>query len=752
MRYVRLTIVSIALATVLSCSGELPEYGSSTEVQESVQPQNPGISGVLNVEFTEEMTMHIESSAEEALLAEMSEYGITSMTRMFPDAGEWEARHREAGLHRWYKVSYDPATPATKAVAAFSEIPGAASVEVPMKMRSSATGIPFNDRYAGIQWNLYNSAQIEGYVAGADINVLPLWEISCGSSEVIVNVVDHGVEMSHEDLEGVCIPAGSNGSKCFVNGHTGYRIVPGLHGTHVAGTIAAISNNGKGIAGIAGGNDGKGGVRILSSQIFMEDGDSEMQGDAEAGIVWGADHGALISQNSWGYDYASEQEARSSGTPRSLKAAVDYFIKNAGCDANGEQVGLMKGGIVVFAAGNEGWAYAHPADYEPVIAVGAIGPDGRRTGYSNYGEWVDICAPGGEYETFSQYDEAMILAPGDGEYYFMAGTSMACPHVSGVAALLISALGGPGFTNEELKAILLDGANYSFGASEMVGPLLDAYGAYKACTGEEGAPVIKSDYFGRYSIRGHEKLVVNYTASSRKSKVTLDIKCDGSARYRISGERAEVTFNDASGNWTGRHALTITATNESGESTTETIDYTIMENHAPYVLRPIEDQVLNTTGSSIEESLASVFRDDDGGELSYSFSCSDDSVFSSSLRDGKLSLNALRNGAATITVTAKDPCGLSCSTSFRAGVFDGSNGPEIYPLPIVECMHVCVAGISDTDVTIYNAAGKKLYTGHTQGASVLDPVTVDMSTFAPGRYRVEVKYLNRTFKRDVTKK
>lgn len=751
MRFFRLTIVSIALAAAVSCSGDMAEYSPSTDSRVSRQAQNPCISGVLNVEFTDEMAAHIESSGEEALLAEMAGYGITSLVRMFPDAGEFEARHREFGLHRWYKLSYYPVVPATKAAASFSEIPGAMTVEIPRKKHATAS-LPFDDPYAPEQWNLCNSAQLKGFVKGVDINVIPLWNVTGGSRDVIVNVVDTGIDMDHEELQGVCIPAGSGGSRSFVYGQEGYRITKGSHGTHVAGTIAAISNNGKGISGIAGGLDGKGGVRILNSQIFHEnDDDTETGGDDEAAIVWGADHGALISQNSWGYDYESEQEARTSGVPRSFKSAVDYFIRNAGCDANGEQVGLMKGGIVVFAAGNEGWAYAHPADYEPVIAVGAIGPDGRRATYSNYGSWVDICAPGGEFDRFTD-PMAMILAPADGEYYYMAGTSMACPHVSGVAALLISALGGPGFTCDDLKEILLDGANGSYGSSEMIGPLLDAYGSYLAYSGKEGAPVIKPDYFGRYTIRGHEKLVVNYTATSKKSKVTITASCDGSAKYRIDGQKCEVTFNDASGRWTGSHALTITATNESGESTTQTINYTILENHAPYVVRNIRDLVLNSVGESIEEKMGSVFRDDDGGSLIYSVSCGDNSVLSTSLSDDVLALTALSNGDTTITLTATDPCGLSCSTSFRVGVFDGRNGPEIYPNPVVDIMNIRVAGISDTDVTIYNSAGKKLHSSHTPEASVLDPVAIDMSGFAPGRYRVEVKYLNKTFKKNVTKK
>lgn len=752
MNKISLLFISTTAVLAFGCTRSMPE-SAPAEPAGHAEETAATLEGVLHVEFTDEMADHIETASESELSQEMGAYGITSLKRMFPDAGEFEARHREAGLHRWYRVSYDPGTPATKAAASFSEIPGAATVEIPRKIHTTGA-FPFNDAYSREQWNLYNTAQLPGFADGFDIDVLPLWEITGGSKDVIVNVVDTGIDMNHEDLVGVCIPAGSNGSANFVDGMSSYTISADKHGTHVAGTIAAVSNNGKGISGIAGGTDGTGGVRILCSQIFHEKADgTEEGGTPEEAIVWGADHGALISQNSWGYDYDSEKQAMESGVPRSFKAAVDYFIKNAGCDATGNQVGLMKGGIVVFAAGNENWAIGHPGDYEPIVAVGAIGPDGRKATYSNYGAWVDICAPGGEFDRFDD-PMAMILAPAgkSDEYYYMAGTSMACPHVSGVAALLISAFGGPGFTNEDLRRILLDGANSRFGADEMIGPMLDAYGSYLAYSGEDDAPVISSDYIGSYSIRGHEKLVVNFTATSRSSKVTLAIDADESASYIIGRQMAEVTFNDASGKWTGAHSLTITATNESGRSTTRTINYTILENHAPYVVMTPDDQVLGTIGSSIEENLASVFRDDDGGPLNYSVSCGDASIFSSTLSGQNLGLSALQNGATTITLTATDPCGLSCSTSFRAGVFESKDGLGIYPQPVEDYMHICVPGINDTEVTVYNSAGRRLYSGSSRGVSVLDPFTVDMRGYAPGRYRVEVKYGNRTYKKDVNKK
>lgn len=165
--------------------------------------------------------------------------------------------------------------------------------------------------------------------------------------------------------------------------------------------------------------------------------------------------------------------ARETQIGTALKAAVDYFIDYAGCDNAGNQLpdSPMKGGIVIFAAGNDASQYGPPANYERILAVGSIDRNGSRSSFSNYGDWVDICAPGGDiYSTLP-----------NNRYGSMSGTSMACPHVSGVAALLVSELGGPGFTNEMLWDRLVGGANSDAApsvAGRNIGPLLDAYGAF----------------------------------------------------------------------------------------------------------------------------------------------------------------------------------------------------------------------------------------------------------------------------------
>ncbi len=406
----------------------------------------------------------------------LADLGVASLTRLYPDAGEWEERHRAAGLHQWYRVRYEPSCPETRASESFSSLDFVEYVEPVRRLKSAAV---FDDPGLSRQWH-YNNQGGGRYVSGADINVVPVWEnLTTGSSNVIVAVVDGGIQMDHPDLNGVVIPGGTSGSRNFVDGYTGYSISATTHGTHVAGTIAAINGNGIDGCGIAGGKDGSGGVRLLSCQIFSDRTDTDgnaLQGDSYNAMVWGADHGAVISQNSWGYEYGSATEAKNGGVG-AMKAAIDYFIMYAGCDKDGNQLpdSPMKGGVVIFAAGNDNWPDGWPAEYEPVIAVGAMNATMSKSSYSNYGDWVDICAPGGD----SGIDPMIFSTLPGGAFGALQGTSMACPHVSGVAALLVSYFGGQGFTNEMLKARLLGGANGGTALrGQHIGPLLDAYGSF----------------------------------------------------------------------------------------------------------------------------------------------------------------------------------------------------------------------------------------------------------------------------------
>lgn len=438
-------------------------------------------------------------------------YEVTGMERLFADNGCAE-RTRKAGLDLWYVIRFKGS--AEQVAEDFGEIAGVNHVEIPRKItkvgdvgRRSGTpwrklmalpkavpaNYPFNDPLFAEQWPLYNDGTINANAqAGADINVLPAWEKTAGRSDVIVAVVDEGVEYTHPDLAG---NMWSGIGKNFCDRDNDDITWGEGHGTHVAGTIAAVSNNGIGISGIAGGTGGGNGAKIMSCEIFHPtDGHYDANSNATAdAIKYAADNGAVICQNSWGYAAGALSYDQWSSADRATKEAIDYFIRYAGMSPDGEtQTGPMAGGVVIFAAGNEYSRLAsYPAAYDACISVASISCTYEAAWYTNYGSTVDICAPGGgdeaNFVNLISYDEGYNLstiptnlqngdsfvytyANGETEtktidyvsstvgYGYMMGTSMACPHVSGVAALIVSQFGAPGFTNEQLKEKLFSTA------------------------------------------------------------------------------------------------------------------------------------------------------------------------------------------------------------------------------------------------------------------------------------------------------
>ncbi len=686
--------------------------------------------------------------------------GIRSAERIFPEAGEFEARHRAAGLHRWYRIRYDEGVPSTKAEADLGGLPGVESVQTPHRIKQRGY---FNDKYYSRQWNLENDGSMGAtFKRGIDINVRPVWEeFTAGSNEVIVAVIDGGIDMQHEDLQGVVIPAGQNGSRTFIDGYMPYKVQGESHGTHVAGTIGAISNNKIGVAGIAGGKNGQGGVRLLSCAIFATSGDEMDDGDDAAALVWAADHGAVIANNSWGYDYESESDAALGAKDfiqhnSATKSAIDYFIDNAGTDVHGNQTGPMKGGLVVFAAGNEGWSHDCPGEYERIIAVGAIGPDGRMAEYSNYGTWVDILAPGGS----DSEDNAIEWIPSsdvDNEYTLQAGTSMACPHVSGVAALLVSYFGGPGFTNEDLKERLLGGARmdgFELPAGYSVGGgMLDAYGAFTSKV-EPTDPdlegiTVSTDYDGDYKIKSHESLTVEYRIGGNDKKrlpVKFQSSCPGATatcstnqvRMQIDALKAEP----------GQYSAAIRV----GGTVMEVIEFTILENHAPQVAAPFEDQVLNAASAApLNINLAPYFKDPDGEEnLTYSVRFSTSGVAGGSVLGNILNLSPEGYGLTTVTVTACDARNAKCDASFTLIARNAFLDLDVYPNPATNYLYIRPASEARTRAALYSRSGAKVREEEAQ-AGVFNPLVIDVKDLAPGTYTLQVEYGGKQQTRNIVK-
>ena len=434
-----------------------------------------------------------------------------SMTRVFPYAGKNEAKHKAFGLDLWYDVHYEASgmklaqarnlfrsaegVSYAQRIPLYKPVGGERFLEVSpaavARAAKAASTMPFNDPLLNDQWHYNNDGHIAGTKVGADANVFKAWETGVtGSKDVVVAIIDGGFQVDHPDLkDNVWIntaelngkPGVDDDGDGYVDDIYGYNFVINSsdinahsHGTHVAGTVGATNNNGIGVCGVAGGSDGKGGVKMMVCQVFDSRASSSAVADFGAAIVYAADRGASIAQCSWGASVAGDED-------KSVTEAVDYFTKNGGGDK-------MNGGLCIFAAGNNG----EEGDYYPgcldkVVAVGSMAPDGSVAYYSNRGKWVDVTAPGGLEDNGQQYGVLSTLP--NSTYGYNEGTSMACPHVSGIAALILSKYGNKQFSNETLRTLLTTSVNDLYTQNpEYQGLMGSGYiDAYKALQGKEGS-------------------------------------------------------------------------------------------------------------------------------------------------------------------------------------------------------------------------------------------------------------------------
>lgn len=463
-----------------------------------------------------------------------------SMTRVFPYAGKDEAKHKAAGLDLWYDVHYEASgmklaqarnlfrsaegVSYAQRIPLYKPIGGERFLEISpaavAKAAKAASTMPFNDPLLNDQWHYNNDGHIAGTKVGADANVFKAWETGVtGSKDVVVAIIDGGFQVDHPDLkDNVWIntaelngkPGVDDDGDGYVDDIYGYNFVINSsdinahsHGTHVAGTVGATNNNGIGVCGVAGGSDGKGGVKMMVCQVFDSRASSSAVADFGASIVYAADRGASIAQCSWGARVADEED-------KSVTAAVDYFTKNGGGDK-------MNGGLCIFAAGNNGEeGNYYPGCLDKVVAVGSMAPDGSVAYYSNRGKWVDVTAPGGLEDNGQQYGVLSTLP--NSTYGYNEGTSMACPHVSGIAALILSKYGNKQFSNETLRTLLTTSVNDLYTQNpEYKGLMGSGYiDAYKALQGKEGSvPEAVADFTVTAS---HDNALIEWTIPETEEK------------------------------------------------------------------------------------------------------------------------------------------------------------------------------------------------------------------------------------------
>ena len=456
---------------------------------------------------TDAVLVKFESALTDVEQKAVENAGGVRLQRVFPSTPGKEALEKQFGLDRWYEAVLEEGANVHAKAQEIAKIGNVQLVEYDAFATKSSEGTAysaqpvvkaestsFNDPYLGNQWhykNYGNPAFSKSSVAGADINVTDVWaNLTCGDPDIIVAVVDEGVKWSHPDLKDNMwvnakeIPNNNidDDKNGYVDDVYGFNFVTNGpiewtaegnsgHGTHCAGTIAAVNNNGKGVAGVAGGSGKGDGCRIMSCQIFSGEDGANGAGTARA-IKYAADMGASIISCSFGYKISFTSDDDYIRRVGSVEIdAVHYF---EACKNNP----VLNGNIAIFAAGNDNHNYAHyPGGFCDIISVSAFGPDGLPTYYTNYGPGCNIAAPGGEAYHLTNHWESMILSTLTSEipqlgmdgafnktgldYGYMQGTSMACPHVSGVVALGLSYAKklGKSFDREEFKRMILASVN-----------------------------------------------------------------------------------------------------------------------------------------------------------------------------------------------------------------------------------------------------------------------------------------------------
>ena len=347
-------------------------------------------------------------------------------------------------LNRIYKLEVEPEKGQSlqEVIAAYNEDPDVEYAELNYIVSTNLTP---NDPLYLLQWPLNNTGQDypvsrtknSSGTPDCDVNAPEAWDIHTSSPQVVVAVVDTGVDYNHRDLQGNIwvnideIP--DNHLDDDLNGYIddiyGYDFInddndpidDNAHGTHCAGIIAAAGDNGLDITGICWN------AKIMALKFLNPLGYGNIE-DAVAALYYAVENGADVTSNSWS----------GGGYSETMEEVINYAH--------------AQGVITVAAAGNDGIdSPVYPAFYEHAIAVAATDSNNQKAYFSNYGDWVDIAAPG-FYILSLKANKTSNGTPYNDYTIIGSGTSMACPHVAGACALMLPIY--PGIKVNTLKHVL----------------------------------------------------------------------------------------------------------------------------------------------------------------------------------------------------------------------------------------------------------------------------------------------------------
>ena len=517
--------MTLAVGLFSACNDDLlSTQNNPNAAQTTADDAFPWQPGMAFIKLNASVNPSTRAATQSVTRAKVFNNTDVKVEQVFDMTNDYAELKRARGLDRWFVVKFDSTKNVEEVINELLRDPAIekahGNVQIaPNKVKyTSATRAPipenrlraandgtgflnFNDPYLKYQWHYTTTIPSYGmFKEGADVNLFPAWQKAPGDPHVVVAVRDSGIAFEHEDLAASAWQGVDSKTGEKIHGRNFYAaesgkgspnvIVAGGHGTHVAGTIAARNNNGVGVSGVAGGNgDNNSGVRLMSCEIYGRDGYNETASTAYIvkAFEFAAENGASVCNCSWGYAFDRKKYLNNENFQAifkkqfdMLKEGIDYFTDIAGCDSKGNKKpgSYMKGGLVIFASGNDSQYDIEmiPASYPRVVAVGATNSMGIPTDYMNKGPWVDILAPGGTTETgevmrgvlstvpknFAQSKTGStpntdFILPNDGNYAYAQGTSMAAPHVSGIAALIVSKFGktNPNFTNEDLRRRIL---------------------------------------------------------------------------------------------------------------------------------------------------------------------------------------------------------------------------------------------------------------------------------------------------------